>query len=153
MKREPKNKSGEGKVSSFLPHPLPGLLLAPFFARSLTIVPRSLLLNRTETKTNDGHFYGSHTWGNTLGARDFSSAVSGFCQVFIVTRAFFQAASPLVHRKFLPYARKSSGTQGRIGGGVRENNANPFLLRMANLLFLFVMMEFEKLLYSPTAPR
>ena len=23
---------------------------------------------------------------NTLGARDFSSAVSGFCQVFIVTR-------------------------------------------------------------------
>ena len=25
--------------------------------------------------------------GGTLGARDFSSAVSGFCQVFIVTRA------------------------------------------------------------------
>ena len=25
------------------------LLLAPFFARSLTLVPRSLLLNRTET--------------------------------------------------------------------------------------------------------
>ena len=25
----------------------------------------------------------------TLGARDFSSAVSGFCQVFIVTRAGF----------------------------------------------------------------
>ena len=25
----------------------------------------------------------------TLGSRDFSSAVSGFCQVFIVTRAFF----------------------------------------------------------------
>ena len=31
------------------PHPLPALLLAPFFARSLTIVPHSLLLNRTET--------------------------------------------------------------------------------------------------------
>ena len=29
--------------------PLPALLLAPFFARSLTLVPRSLLLNRTET--------------------------------------------------------------------------------------------------------
>ena len=28
---------------SFLPHPLPALLLAPFFARSLTLVPRSLL--------------------------------------------------------------------------------------------------------------
>ena len=34
---------------SFLPHPLPALLLAPFFARSLTLVPRSFLLNRTET--------------------------------------------------------------------------------------------------------
>ena len=112
MKREPKNERGEGKVSSFLPHPLPGLLLAPFFARSLTIAPRSLLLNRTETKANDDHFYGSHTWGNTLGARDVSSAVSGFCQVFIVTRAFFQAASPLVHRKFSPHVRKSSGTSG-----------------------------------------
>ena len=29
--------------------PLPSLLLAPFCARSLTLVPRSLLLNRTET--------------------------------------------------------------------------------------------------------
>ena len=28
----------------------------------------------------------------TLGARDFSSAVSGFCQVFIVTRAKIPAA-------------------------------------------------------------
>ena len=34
---------------SFFPHPLPALLLAPFFARSSTLVPRSLLLNRTET--------------------------------------------------------------------------------------------------------
>ena len=34
---------------SFLPQPLPALLLAPFVARSLTPVPRSLLLNRTET--------------------------------------------------------------------------------------------------------
>ena len=33
----------------FLPHPLPALLLAPFFARSLTLVPRSLLRNRKET--------------------------------------------------------------------------------------------------------
>ena len=33
----------------FLPNPLPALLLAPFFARSLTLVPRSFLLNRTET--------------------------------------------------------------------------------------------------------
>ena len=40
---------GEGRKPSFLPHPLPALLFAPFFARSLTLVPRSLLLNRTET--------------------------------------------------------------------------------------------------------
>ena len=32
-----------------IPHPLPALLLAQFFARSLTLVLRSLLLNRTET--------------------------------------------------------------------------------------------------------
>ena len=29
--------------------PLPALLLTPFFARSLTLLPRSLLLNHTET--------------------------------------------------------------------------------------------------------
>ena len=34
---------------SFLPHPLPALLLAPLFSRSLTLVPRSFLLNPTET--------------------------------------------------------------------------------------------------------
>ena len=40
---------GEGRKPSCLPPPpLPALLLAPFFARSLTLVPRSLLLNRTE---------------------------------------------------------------------------------------------------------
>ena len=31
------------------PHPLPALLLAPLFSRSLTVVPRSLTLNHTET--------------------------------------------------------------------------------------------------------
>ena len=40
---------GEGRFPSFLPHPLPALLLAPLFSRSLTLVPRSFLLNRTET--------------------------------------------------------------------------------------------------------
>ena len=37
---------GEGRISS---PPLPALLVEPFFARSLVLVPRSLLLNRTET--------------------------------------------------------------------------------------------------------
>ena len=41
---------------SFLPHPLPALLLATFFARSLTLVPRSLLLNRTETLATQARF-------------------------------------------------------------------------------------------------
>ena len=63
----------------------------------------------------------------TLGSRDFSSAVSGFCQVFIVTRAFFSRLRrswfrPTAedvsafgqHRKFPPHARKTSGTQGSI---------------------------------------
>ena len=54
---EPKKKTRNGifgfdcarnETRAFLPHPLPALLLAPFFARSLTLVPRSLLLIRTE---------------------------------------------------------------------------------------------------------
>ena len=40
---------GEGGFPSFLPHPLPALLLAPIVERSLTLVPHSLPLNRTET--------------------------------------------------------------------------------------------------------
>ena len=39
---------GEGRIPSFLPHPLPALLVEQFFARSLTLVLRSLLLNHTE---------------------------------------------------------------------------------------------------------
>ena len=35
--------------ASFLPHPLPALLRTPFFAQSLTLVPRSLLPKLTET--------------------------------------------------------------------------------------------------------
>ena len=42
---------------SFLPYPLPDLLLAPFFSRSLSPVPRSFLLNRTETLATQANFY------------------------------------------------------------------------------------------------
>ena len=38
------------------PHPLPALLLTPFFAQSLTLVPRSFLLNRTETFATQSRF-------------------------------------------------------------------------------------------------
>ena len=44
-----KSRDLSASVPSFLPHPLPVLLLAPCFARSFTLFPRSLLLNRTET--------------------------------------------------------------------------------------------------------
>ena len=37
-------------------NPLSALLLAPFFARSLTFVPRSLLLNRAETLATPATF-------------------------------------------------------------------------------------------------
>ena len=53
MKRVPKNERGGRergrKETSFLPLPLPALLLAPLFAPSLTLVLRSLFLNHTET--------------------------------------------------------------------------------------------------------
>ena len=38
-------KEGEGGGEGEKPHPFPALLIAPFFAGSLTLVPRSLLLN------------------------------------------------------------------------------------------------------------
>ena len=44
------SRAAKTGLPSLLPHPLPALLRAPFFAQScLTLVPRSLLLNRTET--------------------------------------------------------------------------------------------------------
>ena len=44
-----KSSGLSASVSLSLPHPLPALLLASFFSRSLTLVPHSLLLvNRTE---------------------------------------------------------------------------------------------------------
>ena len=49
------------------------------------------------------------TLGSTLGARDFSSAVSGFW-----LRPTAENVSTFgQHRKFPPHARKTSGTQGR----------------------------------------
>ena len=48
---------------SFLLHPLPTLSLALFFARSLTLIPRSLLLNRTETLATQAiHFIVYHVY-------------------------------------------------------------------------------------------
>ena len=49
---------------SIFPHPLSALLLAPFFAWSLTLVPRSLLLNRTETLATQAKGYLKRSCGN-----------------------------------------------------------------------------------------
>ena len=46
-------------VSFLSSPPLPALLLAPFFARSLTLVPHSLLLNRTETLATEANYFGT----------------------------------------------------------------------------------------------
>ena len=43
-----KKGGGGGGEGTFPPHLLPALFLAPFFARSLTLVLRSLFRNRTE---------------------------------------------------------------------------------------------------------
>ena len=45
--------------------PLPVFLLAPFFARSLTLVSRSLLLNRTETLATQAR--GPRNQGSRIG--------------------------------------------------------------------------------------
>ena len=72
MKRELKQereRRGRGRKDSFFfrPQPFPALLLAPFFARSLTLVPRSLLLNRTETLATHATYWGAPGagWGGT----------------------------------------------------------------------------------------
>ena len=74
----------------------------------------------------------------TLGAhsaRDVSSAVSGFSQVFIYSdprEMFFSRLQPTAedvsafgrHRKFPPQARKSSGTQGITNDALRKESVN-----------------------------
>ena len=55
----------------------------------------------------------------TLGARDFSSAVSGLCQVFGFACSWLRPTAEDVsafgqHRKFPPHARKIFGTQGIV---------------------------------------
>ena len=71
----------------------------------------------------------------TLGARAFSSAVSVFCQVFIVTRAAspFLASAFGQHRKFPPHARKTSGTQGSTNIEEKKEDISIVKLNISNL--------------------
>ena len=77
-------EGGGAEFPSFNPHPLPVLLLAPFFARSLTSVPRSLSGNRTETlamqATHNNEMVAmlvSQT--NPVGVEPFSYVTTFFC--------------------------------------------------------------------------
>ena len=55
---------------SFPSHPLPALLLAPFLARQLTLVPRSLLIDRTETLATQAT-YSCSTRDNACACSDY----------------------------------------------------------------------------------
>ena len=61
QKQTPQDVCGEAcrlsaSVSFLSSPPLPALLLAPSVARSLTLAPRSLLLNRTETLAKQANY-------------------------------------------------------------------------------------------------
>ena len=69
---------------------------------------------------------------NTLGGRDFSGAVSCFCQVFMsslysdsLRRSWLRPTAEDVcfdrHRKFPPHTRKTAGTQGNMGQKLKMN--------------------------------
>ena len=64
MEREPKKMKEGGRAveGTFPPHLLPALLLAPFFARSSTLVLRSLLRNRTEKLATQAIFFSDVTF-------------------------------------------------------------------------------------------
>ena len=81
IKRVPNNERGgwEGRKPSFLPKPLPALLLAPFFARSLTLVPHSLLLNRTETLATQARRHILHYTVEPLYNPTMETVESGLC--------------------------------------------------------------------------
>ena len=70
----------EGKDVAFLfSRPLPALLLAPFFARSLTLVPHSLLLNRTETLATQARRHILHYTVEPLYNPTMETEESGLC--------------------------------------------------------------------------
>ena len=82
--------------------PVTGLLFWLFRLPTATNIDRLRWCQKDQTK-------------HTLGARDFSSTVSRFRQVFIVTRGLGlrpKMCGPLANtKKFPPQARKTSGTQ------------------------------------------
>ena len=57
-------------LQAFSSHPLPALLLAPFLARQLTLVPRFLHIDRTETLATQAT-YSCSTRDNACACSDY----------------------------------------------------------------------------------
>ena len=84
------NERGGGEFPSFNPHTLPALLLAPFFARSLTSVPRSLSGNPTETLAmqatqNNEMVAMLVSQANPVGVEPFSYVTTFFVQINLLS--------------------------------------------------------------------
>ena len=84
------NEGGGGEFPSFNPHPVPALLLAPVFARSLTSVPRSLSGNRTETLAmqatqNNKMVAMLVSQANPVGVEPFSYVTTFFVQINLLS--------------------------------------------------------------------
>ena len=90
MKQAPKKESGgRGRgFPSFLPHPLSALLLALYFAPSLTFVPRSLLLKRTETLAPQAESTVPAGGGGERGFDSYRVKVSEKQSTFVVLTLF-----------------------------------------------------------------
>ena len=65
---------------------------------------------------------------DTLGARDFSSAVSGFCQVFAASAYGRRYVGLRPTPKISPHARKTSGTQGMSMTPKTKNSKNRYVI-------------------------
>ena len=114
--REEWNKSQKMKVGGRgRAHPFPALSLTPFFAQSLTLVPRSLLLNRTESACYAGYTRADKfSLGQILFLdrlfRDGpleKSACTNFCFRSLLVQEFFFRWNPLhdffFFRQILPF--------------------------------------------------
>ena len=95
-------RARNGTRANFLSNPLPALLLVPFFARSLTLVPRSsfpvprsLLRNRTETLATQA--IKQHTFLHESAEFRSHEASESFHQNCIFLKPFFRAVSRRVH--------------------------------------------------------
>ena len=91
---------------SSLPHSLPALLPATFFALSLTLVPRSLFLNRTETLATQATGYKTATFYSVVTSPPHDIGVPPRIRALPCNK-------PSVQR-WCCYCRKSEGQLARL---------------------------------------